>query len=352
MGSAGRYDLCSGCAHSNDAMIYNASTPTGCAPILKTLMSNECNLDCKYCPNSASHTKLSFEPEELARVFFGLWKQKRVIGLFLSSGVNKDPDISMEKIIECARIVRTRYSFRGYIHLKVLPGTGRDSIRSAARLADRLSINLETPSKSFLSEIAFSKDYGIDLLRRQRWIAQEEKRGFLRAGHTTQFIVGAAGENDLDVLSSLANAYENTSLRRGYFSAFDPVPGTPLEKRPATPKSREFRLYQSDFLLREYRFQFSEVESIFNEKGFLPNADPKVLLAREFLEPVDADTAPYSELIKVPGVGPKTARNILQARSSEGLDKKRLAMAGVILKRALPFLRVKGSVQARLSKWL
>ena len=337
LGSAGRYDLCSGCARSNDTLIYNASTPNGCAPILKTLMSNECNLDCKYCPNSAPHAKVSFEPEELARVFSDLWKQKRVTGLFLSSGISRDPDVSMGKIIECARLLRTKYSFRGYIHLKVLPGTGRDSIRSAARLADRLSINLETPSKSFLSEIASSKDYAIDLLRRQKWISREEKRGFLRSGHTTQFIVGAAGETDLDVLSALAGAYEDTGLRRGYFSAFDPVPGTPLEKRPATPKSREFHLYQSDFLLREYGFQFNE--------------DTKVLLARECLEPVDADTAPYAELIKVPGVGPKTARNILQARSSGALDKKRLAMAGVILKRALPFLNINGSVQARLSKW-
>ena len=348
LASAGRHDRCSGC--SSGPPIYNASVPNGCVPLLKTLLSNECKLDCKYCPNSAPHPSISIGPEELARAFFALWEQNRVAGLFLSSAINKDPDLSMWGIIECARIVRERYSFKGYIHLKVLPGASRDSIRRAAELADRLSINLEAPSKSFLTEISPSKDYAIDLLRRQKWISNE--RGLLRAGHTTQFIVGAADESDLEVLTSLSRAYKDKGLRRAYFSAFDPIPGTPLEKRPAAPKSREFRLYQSDFLLREYGFSSKDFERIFTDSGFLPDEDPKLLLARECLEPLDPGTASYLELIRVPGIGPKTARNIVHTRSFGSLDKKTLAMAGVILKRALPFLMLKGSTQARISNWV
>jgi len=200
-----------------------------------------------------------------------------------------------------------------------------------------------------MSEIAPSKDYNIDLLRRQDWIAEESR--MLKSGHTTQFIVGASGESDSDILHSLVSSYERTGLRRGYFSAFRPVPGTALEDVPAAPKKREFRLYQSDWLLRVYGFDLSAFAPVFNDSGFLPNEDPKLLLAREFLEPVDPGIAPYHELLKVPGIGPKTARNIIAERKIGKLDKKRLAGSGVILKRALPFLEINGVHQARLSQW-
>lgn len=308
LGSAGRHDLCSGCAgrrvqagphfygglasrHRSgiatnrlpkyDGMICQASTPSGCVPILKTLLTNDCGLDCKYCANPVSKRRVSMEPEELARIFFGLWRRGRVKGLFLSSAIKKDPDFSMQRIIECARLVREKYSFGGYVHLKVLPGASRESVRMAAELADRLSINLESPSTGILSEIAPSKDYTIDLLRRQEWIADMQKQGFLRSGHTTQFIVGASGESDREILGGLVRAYERTGMRRGYFSAFEPVPKTPLERNQAVPKSREFRLYQSDWLLRVYKFQLSDMDCVFDENGFLPDEDPKVLVARE-----------------------------------------------------------------------
>jgi len=351
LGSAGKYDICSGCARTYDSRIYQAKTQSGCVPILKTLMTNECSLDCKYCANPISKSRASLEPEELARVFFGLLKQRMVQGLFLSSAVSKDPDFSMEKIIECAGIVRMKYGFSGYIHLKVLPGASRESVKKAAELADRLSINLEAPSSGIMSEIAPSKDYAIDLLRRQDWIAEENRGGMLKSGHTTQFIVGAAGESDADILHSLVSSYERTGVRRGYFSAFQPVPGTALEQVPAASKNREFRLYQSDWLLRVYGFDLSSFGSVFNGNGFLPNEDPKIILAREFLEPVDPSSAPYSELLKVPGIGPKAARNIIAERQKGKIDKKRLAGSGVILKRALPFLEINGVSQARLSQW-
>ncbi len=378
LGSAGRHDLCSGCAGrrvqtgshfsgglagrhrpgsaanrppKHDGMIYQASTTSGCVPILKTLLTNDCGLDCKYCANPVSQRRVSMEPQELARIFHGLWRQGRVKGLFLSSAIRKDPDFSMQKIIECARLVREKYGFWGYVHLKVLPGASRESVRMAAEFADRLSINLESPSTDILSEIAPSKDYNIDLLRRQEWIADMQKQGFLGSGHTTQFIVGASGESDREILGGLVRAYGRTGMRRGYFSAFEPVPKTPLEKNPAVPKSREFRLYQTDWLLRVYGFEFSRLECAFDDKGFLPNEDPKVIIARECLEPVDADTAPYGELIKVPGIGPKAARNIIRARSGGSMDKKGLAGCGVILRRALPFLDIGGRVQSTISDW-
>lgn len=380
LGSAGRHDICSGCARSvgkaqpgshfsgglagrhrsgiaanrppkYDGMIYQASTPGGCVQILKTLLTNDCGLDCKYCANPVSQNRVSMEPQELARIFHGLWRRGRVKGLFLSSAIKKDPDFSMQRIIECARLVREKYSFGGYVHLKVLPGASKESVRMAAEFADRLSINLESPSIGILSEIAPSKDYNIDLLRRQEWIADMQKQGFLKSGHTTQFIVGASGESDREILGGLVRAYERTGIRRGYFSAFEPVPKTPLEKNPAVPKSREFRLYQTDWLLRVYKFELSMLERAFDEKGFLPNEDPKVLLAREFLGPVDANTDPYGELIKVPGIGPKTARNIIISRTGGSLDRRMLAGCGVILRRALPFLDIGGRVQSTLRNW-
>jgi len=332
-------------------MVYQASTQSGCVPILKTLLTNECALDCKYCANPVSQNKLSLEPAELARIFFGLWERGRVKGLFLSSAIRKDPDSSMQGIIECARLVREKYSFGGYVHLKVLPGAGREQVRMAAELADRLSINLESPSAGRLSEIAPSKEYGTDIVRRQEWIAEEERKGFLTSGHTTQFIVGAAGENDRELLEGLARTYKQTGIRRAYFSAFEPAHNTPFERKPAISRKREFRLYQSDWLLRVYGFSLSEMECALGESGFLPDEDPKVLVAREHLEPVDADAAPYSELIKVPGIGPKTARNIMAAREKERMDKKKLALAGVVLSRALPFLNINGRVQSSLFAW-
>jgi predicted DNA-binding helix-hairpin-helix protein len=260
----------------------------------------------------------------------------------------------MEDILETIRYLREIYKFRGYIHLKILPGASYEHIKQAVEWADRVSINLEAPSKSRLSELSGNKDYRIDILRRQTWIQRLQKRGLLPASQTTQFIVGAGEETDLEILSRLKWEYTHIGLKRGYFTAFDPIPGTPLEAKDTIPLWREHRLYQTDWLMRIYDFKFSEVKQVLTEDGFLPNNDPKRLLAERTLDrPIDINEGTYSDLLRVPGIGPKSAARIIRLRKSgEKISShKQLHDIGVVIRRADPFIVVKGKRQKTLRKW-
>lgn len=360
LGDAAKYDACASSASSRKAEpgsrvgnavacgICHSFTEDGrCVSLFKVLLSNRCSFDCKYCSNSAGCLKkpASFSPEELAGSFIQLYMRNYVEGLFLSSAVERDPDTTTEKMLDAVRLVRDRYRFRGYVHFKVLPGTSRHLIEQAAEISDRLSINLEAPNRSRLSEISSVKDFKVDISRRQAWI----KRLRLHSGQTTQLVVGSSGETDLEILRTIDWEYRNIGLRRGYYSAFVPVPKTPLGSSRPTPLMREHRLFNVDFMLRKYGMKLRDFQPIM-EEGMLPKEDPKVALARSSFErPVEVNEAPREELLRVPGIGPISASRIVSARRFGKISGiRKLHIMGVVLKRALPFISIDGKHQKRL----
>lgn len=326
--------------------IYNAISRGGFVPIFKVLLTNVCVSDCAYCPNRADSPirRASFEPEELARLFHQLWSKGLVRGFFLSSGLGEDPKRTMERMIETVEIVRHKYGFRGYVHLKILPGSTQDLVERAVELAHRVSINLEAPSPERLSRLSSKKELYGQILKAMEWIKQASERYPLRSGHTTQFVVGPAGESDKELLKTVEELIGNFNLRRAYFSGFEPIPLTPLEEAPPESPLREYRLYQAEFLLREYGFSASELP--FDERGMLPRkVDPKMAFALSHPElyPVELAGASYEELLRVPGIGPRTAQTLLEMRSKGDLHTEGdLRKAGMRLKRAAPFVTLKG----------
>lgn len=327
--------------------IYNAVARGGVVPIFKVLLTNVCTSDCAYCPNRADSPirRASFEPEELAKTFDELWRRGLVRGLFLSSGLGEDPKRTMERMVEAVEIIRKRYGFRGYVHLKVLPGATEDLVERAVELADRVSINLEAPNEARLSLLSGRKgpSFG-QIIEAMEWIRRASERRPLRSGQTTQFVVGPAGESDRELLETVEMLVRRFGIRRAYFSGFEPVPMTPLEDAPPESPLREFRLYQAEFLVREYGFSVSELP--FEERGMLPrDIDPKTAFALRHPElyPVELTEASYEELLRVPGIGPKSARALLEMRARGELsDEGDLRRAGVKVERAAPFVTLRG----------
>ncbi len=368
LGEGTRHDVCASTYSPREKPlpgICHAFTQDGrCVSLFKTLYTNHCTHQCNYCINASrcsNKTKaFSYTPEELARITHSLYRSNYIEGLFLSSGAGRDEDRTTEKMIETARLLREKFAFRGYIHLKVLPGCCQAHIQEAALLADRLSINLEAASSSHMNEICSTKDYDNDILQRQRYIQQiingsgsGRSPSVLPAGQTTQLIVGAAGESDEEIFHRIVHEYREIGVKRAYYSAFSPQHGTPFEKKIAQPLWREHRLYQMDWLYRIYHFQAEEISHAFNEDGFLSNADPKMAIAREFLDrPVDPNTATLPELLRVPGIGPKSARRIMAIRKSRPIGSKAdLSAMGIAVKRAAPFLKINGWQDTTLEMW-
>ncbi|MEN3203017.1 MAG: radical SAM protein [Atribacterota bacterium] len=353
LGAEARFDLCGSCfrgeariRHPRGGWIYPVALPNGKrVPVLKILLSNECMHNCLYCANRAGRPapRATFTAEELARLFMDFYNRGRVQGLFLSSAVFREAPRAMTEMIKVVEILRFSYHFFGYIHLKILPEVGFDFVEEASRLATRVSVNLEAPSSEFLKRIAPEKDFS-QIFEKFSWFRKLQKEGTLRGGFTTQLVVGAAGEKDRDILRTVATLYRNFEAQRVYYSAFQPVPGTPLEDVPFASTWREHRLYQADFLLRRYGFSYEEMP--FEDNGNLPiTKDPKTAWAMRHPEyfPVEISRAPYEVLLRVPGIGPETARKILRLRQEgvsitpEGLRK--LSPSAV---RALPFLLFRG----------
>ena len=334
--------------------IYETTSETGMrTKLFKTLMSNGCSFDCKYCPNSTGCTskgkKMSYEPEELAKTFKYLYENNYVEGIFLSSAITGDPNTAAEKMVEAVSIIRRQYRFRGYVHLKILPGENYDLIKRSAELATRLSINIEAPNKQRIHELSTTKEYKSDILRRQAWIS----RFHLGAGQTTQLVVGASDETDSEILNMVDWEYRAMNLRKIYFSAFHPVKGTALEKKQAVDPLREYRLYNVDFLFRKYGYKLQEIKEIL-DKDMLPRQDPKMLLAqRHFEGHVDLNDLDYNQMLRIPGIGPKSAKKLVTLKNSgKKIESKHQLMdCGVVVKRAMPFIELNGSRQRLINEF-
>jgi putative DNA modification/repair radical SAM protein len=354
--AAARFDICScdgaaAAAKSPPGIIYRAALPGGeRVPLLKVLLTNICVNDCAYCVNQVGRDipRCSFQSEELAKLFMELHARRLVQGLFLSSGIGPDASRTMESMIKVVEILRQRYRFRGYIHLKILPGASFDCVEAGCQLASRVSVNIEAPTVHHLARLSRQKDLHHGILERMRWVkklvAKDEK--LVPSGQTTQFVVGAAGETDRDILRATQALYGDIGLRRVYFSAFHPIKNSPLEGLQPTPALREHRLYQTDWLLRVYGFSFSEMELALGKDDNLPlGKDPKLLMAQQqpWLFPVDVNRAGYKELIRVPGIGPASAKRIIEARQEHSIfSVQQLKKMRIVTSRAIPFIWFKG----------
>ena len=308
--------------------IYEAAARGKCVPLLKTLLTSHCKNECAYCAFRAGRKCLrtSWEPEKLAKITMYLWNQGRIRGLFLSSSVARDPDYVTERQLEVLGILR-KMGYTDYIHLRIMPGTNRHYIKEAVKLADRVGVNIEAPSEESFAELCPDKgNFKEDIIKRLEWITEEIQSlrkkeqflgfGFGKAGIDTQIIVGATEDNDLQHLKTTEWLYRKMGLRRVYYSGFEPIKQTPLENHPPCPPWREYRLYQASFLIRDYGITAKELEQIMDEQGFLPNVDPKIMLAKIHREifPVDLNTASFKEIIRIPHIGPITARKLIEYR--------------------------------------
>jgi len=331
--------------------IHRAAVPGGNSVCLfKVLLTNACMNDCAYCVNRVGRDgpRRAFRPEELARVFMQMYSRRLVRGLFLSSGVADNPSRTMEQMVTTVEILRHRYEFKGYIHLKILPGASFDCVEAGCRLASRVSVNMEAPTRQHLARLSKRKQLYENILEPMHLVKKlmsvDEK--LVPSGQTTQFVVGAAGEADRDILRTTEALYREIGLRRVYYSAFRPIFNSPLEGRAATPPIREHRLYQSDWLLRVYRFSPQEVELALGETGNLPlKKDPKLIIAERqpWLFPVDVNKATYEELLRVPGIGPLSATRIIETRRDRSISSvAQLRKMGVVTSRATPYIWFQG----------
>ena len=340
-----------GCCHS-------FSADGRCITLLKVLMSNACVYDCKYCINRRSNDtrRTAFTPRELAELTIGFFRRNYIEGLFLSSGVLRDPDYTMEQMIRALRILREEYRFNGYIHAKAIPGTSPELVQQLGLLADRLSVNIELPSQEGLQTLAPDKSKQailrpMALIRDQaaqskaELVKYKHASVFAPAGQSTQLIVGATRDTDRHILHLTESLYQKYRLKRVFYSAYVPVVENTLlpslDTKP--PLLREHRLYQADWLLRFYQFEADEILDQDNP-NFNPYLDPKCNWAVQHygLFPVDVNRAPFEMLLRVPGIGPKSARRIRDARRLSALGLDELKRMGVVLKRAQYFITCRG----------
>lgn len=326
----------------------------GTTPLMRVMLTNACSLACGYCATWCGRRmkRTSVSPEELARGFMALHRKGLAQGLFVTSGVPGRPVKAMDRLLAAAELLREREGYRGYLHLKLLPGAEPGQVERAAQLADRLSVNLEAPTDGHLQRLAPEKRLAEDLLPKLLQAGALWRQGRLEprlgrlvpAGTTTQFVVGGAGEPDREILSLVARLEREGLLHHAHFSAFQPVADTPMEGAPATPMTRELRLYQAEHLLRQYGFALGELP--FDPDGNLPlDRDPKLAWALRHPErfPIEVLTADLGQLLRVPGIGPAAARRILQERRRvvlRGLAD--LRWLGVQTARAAGFLTLCG----------
>ncbi len=307
-------------SRSLEECITNVSTPTGKRKILKTMLTTACERDCYYCPFRAGRSKmkrLTFTPDELASGLDTLQRAGKVEGMFLSSGIIKGSVTTQDKIIDTAEIIRNRYGYRGYLHLKIMPGIEYDQLYRIMQLADRVSVNLEGPTQERLNALAPKKDFQRELLNMVQ-LAEEIRREHpyqMLAGTVTQFVVGAVGDTDHELLSLSNRLYRQYGLTRAYYSGFSPVIQTPFENLPPTDPLREHRLYQASFLLRDYGWNVEDLPFM-SDGNIQLELDPKRAWAELHLRysPIDVMKASREQLLRIPGIGPVGADAIIKAR--------------------------------------
>ena len=383
LAAAAKYDAsCASSGSGGRGSTFGANIPAGvchswtedgrCVSLLKVLFSNSCRFDCAYCVNRASADvkRISFTVAELVELTCEFYRRNYIEGLFLSSGIFADSDMVMEKLIETARTLRAEAGYGGYIHLKIIPGTGEKLIREAGLWADRLSVNIELPTDRSLQILAPQKSGKVILgamgdfaelngefeeaRRKPRFLplGKNAVPDFAPAGQSTQLIVGASAEDDRQIINLSSSLYRKFALRRVYYSAFThpgaPAGGSKSDPRlpdiPGPPLVREHRLYQADWLLRFYHFAASEILDE-NEPFLDAHIDPKTAWALKHLDffPVEINRADYETLLRVPGIGAKTARRVIETRRSRALGFDGLRRMGAALKRARYFITCGGS---------
>lgn len=329
--------------------IFSACAGSRKVPLLKTLMSSYCENDCKFCAFRCGRKirRERWNPLELANMTIKLWRMGKIEGLFLSSSVERDPNIMVERQIETVNILRKK-GFSAYVHLRLMPGVNRELIKQSVEVADRVGINIEFPKPEYYNEMKIFLDFKQDLIRRIKWVSSEvkkaQKEGKCKAGLDSQMVVGASDETDKEIIEVSDWLYHDLDARRVYYSAFEPMPNTPLENKPAEDRWREYRLYQCSFLIQKYGFH---TKDFVLDEGMLPLwQDPKLLIAKKAELIVDLNNANFEELIKVPGIGIKTAENIMERRPINGFAG--LKHLGV-LNRAQPFISLDGQRQTTLN---
>ena len=352
---------------------HSFSADGRCITLLKVLFTNVCVFDCAYCASRCSNDvpRASFRPRELADLTMEFYRRNYIEGLFLSSGVLKSPDYTTERIIECLRILREEYGFRGYIHAKAVPGTSSDLLAALGLLADRISVNMELPSSESLAllcpnktrdsivapmrqireGIAEDRDTRALMRRDACYMAQRrparKTRAFAPAGQSTQMIIGATPETDFQILNLSSSLYKTMHMKRVFFSAYLSVnEDGRLPQGNALQLDREHRLYQADWLMRFYKFDAAEL--IDEGQPFLAtDIDPKANWAINHLNrfPIEVNTAPYEELLRVPGIGVRGAKAIVGARRATALGEAELRKLGVAYKRARFFITCRGRYQ-------
>lgn len=352
---------------------HSFSADGRCITLLKVLFTNVCVFDCAYCASRCSNDvpRASFRPRELADLTMEFYRRNYIEGLFLSSGVLKSPDYTTERIIECLRILREEYGFRGYIHAKAVPGTSSDLLAALGLLADRISVNMELPSSESLAllcpnktrdsivapmrqirdGIAEDRDTRALMRRDACYMAQRrparKTRAFAPAGQSTQMIIGATPETDFQILNLSSSLYKTMHMKRVFFSAYLSVnEDGRLPQGNGVQLDREHRLYQADWLMRFYKFDAAEL--IDEGQPFLAtDIDPKANWAINHLDrfPIEVNTAPYEELLRVPGIGVRGAKAIVGARRATALGEAELRKLGVAYKRARFFITCRGRYQ-------
>jgi predicted DNA-binding helix-hairpin-helix protein len=330
--------------------ISHVSTPTGRKPMLKTMLTTACERNCHYCIFRAGRSqtqRFTMTPDAMASGFDQLQRAGMVDGLFLSSGIIKGSVTTQDKLLDTAAIIRQKYGYGGFIHLKIMPGAERDQVFRAMQLADRISVNLEGATPERLTQLAPKKDWTHELLQMLQW-ADHLRRDHPEqrlARSVTQFVVGAVGDTDLELLTLSERLYHQLHLTRAYYSPFSPVEHTPFENLPKTDLQREHRLYQASFLLRDYAWNVEELP--FMQSGNLRlDVDPKRAWADETLRhaPIDLLTAEREQLMRVPGIGAIGAAAILKARKVGTLrDLSSLRSLGIRApEQAAPYILIGG----------
>lgn len=352
-----------GLGNSDGMGICHSYTEDGrCVSLLKILFTNHCIYDCAYCVSRRSNDvkRAAFTVEDVVDLTINFYRRNYIEGLFLSSGIFKNADYTMERLVRVAKTLRTQHNFNGYIHLKAIPGASPELLHEAGLYADRLSVNIEIPSEASLQKVAPEKNYS-DIITPMNYLSDEKTRHldekkhfkktpiFLPAGQSTQLIVGASPESDQQILSLASNLYQQQKLKRVYYSGYVPIAtDSRVPDLKAPPLLRENRIYQADWLLRFYRFSVDEIVSAENPNLDL-EIDPKLGYALRHPEkfPVDINTADYDMILRVPGIGVKSAQKIVSSRMHQRLHLDHLQKIGVILKRARYFIQCPGLAAPR-----